>query len=258
MISFESQYLQIMEKILTEGQERKTRNSVTRSIFAPQLVVEDLRTHDLPLLSTRKMFTKGVIGEYAAILKGASHVNHFESMGCNYWKLWAEEDGSLELDYGKGWKPQFEHVIDSLKNNPGDRRMLVNTWNYARLDELSLPCCHYAYQFYANGKHVDMLWQQRSADWAVGVPSDILFASAMLISLAAEVGMEPGTITMQFGDAHLYEPHFDKVEEQLKRHVHLSRPSWKYTGDSFFDFLPSDLEVMFYHPDPAIKYQLIA
>ena len=255
MNNWEADYLNIMRKLLNFGDKRKTRNATVNSLFAQQLTV-DLRDGTFPLLSTRKMFYRGIFAEYAAFLRGPKHVNHFESLGCNYWGMWADEDGHLELDYGRDWKNQFGHVIDCLRNDPTDRRMLVNTWNSERLAELSLPCCHYSYQFYHNNGSVDLLWNQRSADWAIGVPSDIVLAAIMLISLCAETEKRPGRIIMQFGDTHLYSQHVEGAIQQIGREP-TAKPYYEYEHREFFDFLPGDIEILNYEPQGRIKYELI-
>lgn len=220
-------------------------------------MIEDLRLDRFPILTTRKMFTKGILGEYAAFLRGPKHVDDFKEWGCNYWDLWADEDGNLELDYGRGWIKQFNHVIEAMRAGGNDRRMLVNTWNHERLDDLSLPCCHYSYQFYKRGDEIDLLWNQRSADLAIGVPSDIILAATMLVSLAREVALKPGRIKMVFGDAHIYTEHGQGVEEMLKNTPYMC-PQYDYKHFGFFQFQPQDLELGQYSSHEAIKFQLKA
>ena len=203
------------------------------------------------------MFTKGILGEHAAFLRNPKHVDDFKEFGCNYWDSWADEDGNLELDYGRGWTKQFNHVIEAMRAGGNDRRMLVNTWNHERLDDLSLPCCHYSYQFYKRGDEIDMLWNQRSADWAIGVPSDIVLAATMLISLARECELKPGRIRMVFGDAHIYHEHQEGCMELLKR-APRPRPWYDYKHFGFFNFEPQDLTLIQYEHDEPIKFKLKA
>ena len=256
MNNWEEDYLAVMRRLINWGDMRQTRNGAVNSLFGEQLTV-DLRDGTFPLVTTRKMFYRGIFAEFAAFLRGPSHVMHFETLGCNYWDTWADENGNLELDYGRNWKSQFGHVIDSLIHNPTDRRMLVDTWNSERLDVLSLPCCHYSYQFYCTSDgHVNLLWNQRSADWAIGVPSDIVLAAIMLITICEETGKKPGYIKMMFGDTHLYRKHLEGALQQTKREPS-RKPHFKYEHRDFFDFLPGDIEILNYEPQGRIKYELI-
>ena len=173
-----------------------------------------------PLLQGRRMYPKGVIGEFAAMVRKPKHLRDFEKFGCNYWKQWANEDGSINIDYGNAWfeGDQIEHLKDCLANNPNDRRMIINAWRPERLAELNLPCCHYSYQFYVSDGYLSMVWIQRSVDTMIGLPSDIILAAVWLITLANEFNYKTGDITMQLGDCHLYEEHIESgaVDEYLE------------------------------------------
>lgn len=255
--NFERDYLQLVSRILALGEVKETRNATTKSLFAQTLVIDDLEKGRFPILTSRKMFTKGILGELAAFMRSPTHVDDFKTYGCNYWDKWADEKGNLTLDYGRDWAEQFGHVIKSIKEGGTDRRMLVNTWNSQNLEDLSLPCCHYSYQFYVRGGFVDILWNQRSADVMVGVPSDIVLAATMLIALADEVGLKPGKITMMFGDTHIYEPHWKNAYWHVKRDI-MSLPTYQYDSlGGMLDFEPGCLSLDNYiHAEP-IKYELI-
>jgi len=154
-ILVEGFYQDITRRIIADGTERKGRNGNTKSLPFQQLTF-DLSDGFLPLLTTRQMFYKGILGEYAAMIRGPKHVNDFKKFGCNYWDQWSDEDGNINIDYGNAWIDyngvnQMEYVLDSLRNNPADRRMVINGWRPDKLNDLSLPCCHHNYQFYANG-----------------------------------------------------------------------------------------------------------
>jgi thymidylate synthase len=255
-------YRDLVSEVYNSGEIRKTRNSITKSLFGGQLVINDV-DKELPLLTSRKMYPRGILGEFAAMINGPKSIKDFEKFGCNYWKLWADKDGKLELDYGNAWLDfngvnQIDKVIETLKTNPTDRRMLITGWRPDRLNKLSLPCCHYAYQFYVReGKYLDILWVQRSVDVMVGLPSDILLAALWIITLAKEVGLIPGRITMSLGDCHIYESHFEQTEEFLKD-IRAISISYKYKGVGFYDFTPGLLK--FYYPKglKEIKFKLEA
>jgi len=221
MLDFEYEYAKLVRKILKVGKERDTRNAKTKAIFGEQLKIDELRHGYFPILQGRKMFYKGVLGELAAMLRQPKHLDDFKVWGCNYWELWANADGSINVDYGNAWFDfngfnQIEALKDKLKNNPTDRRMIINGWRPDNLGNLSLPCCHYSYQFYVDTDgYLDMIWIQRSVDTMIGLPSDIIFAAAWLVAIANEFGYKPGTITMQLGDCHLYESHWETAEDYL-------------------------------------------
>lgn len=214
MQQFEQDYQKLVSRVLAFGEHRETRNGTTKSLFAQTLVIPMQGVPYFPLIQGRQMYYKGVLGEYAAMIRRPKHIKDFEDMGCNYWKQWAKPDGSINIDYGNAWfrHGQIEHLKECLANNHTDRRMLINGWEPENLKNLDLPCCHYSYQFYVReGMYLDMIWNQRSADVMIGIPSDIIIAATWLISLASEFGYQPGFITMHFGDTHIYTAHEDNA-----------------------------------------------
>ena len=257
MKNFEERYLELVNDIIMLGARRQTRNGETMSVWAPSLHIDSLIYDKFPVITTRKMFHKGVQGEFATFLQGANNVEDFRGNGCNFWDTWADDDGYLNLDYGNGWKEQFAHVFKAIEEGGTDRRMLVNTWDYKRLPDLSLPCCHYSYQFGVYNGQVNLLWNQRSVDVMVGLPSDIILAALMLIGVAVETGLKPGVITMQFGDAHIYNVHEDQAIDQLQRDV-LEHPTYQYWNqDGFFNFKKGDLILKDYEAHDKIHYALL-
>ena len=153
---FEQDYARLVRDILLTGDLRNTRNAPTIATFGKVLTVYDLMWGQFPILQGRKMYYKGVFGELAAFLKGPKTVKDFEREGCNYWFNWAEEDGSLNVDYGNAWLDfngvnQLEAVLESLRTDPTGRRHIITGWRPDNLHNLSLPCCHLLYQWYVNG-----------------------------------------------------------------------------------------------------------
>ena len=265
MQSFERAYAELIADILTNGNTRATRNAITLSKFGMSLEVPV--GNKFPLIQGRKMYPSGVFGELAAMLRRPKCVEDFTKWGCNYWNLWADEEGKLDIDYGNTWFDfngfdQIADLKDKLANNPTDRRMLINSWRPGA--KLSLPCCHYSYQFYVSEGQLDMIWTQRSVDMMVGLPSDIVFAAAWLIAIANEFGLTPGKVKMDLGDCHVYEPHLTAAGEYVER-VMVNRNFdpvlYDYTqptGADFCEFEPSFLRLGYYsHLDP-IKLELLA
>lgn len=268
MRPFEQDYAALVKEILVNGERRETRNYRTISLFGASLLI-DLSDDGFPLLQGRKIHTRGILGEFAALIRQPTCVADFERWGCNYWKQWADSEGQLVLDYGNAWFDlngynQIEELKRCLREDLTNRRMIINSWRPDRLAELSLPCCHYSYQFYVRqGKTLDMVWTQRSADMMIGVPSDMVLAATWLITLANEFGFEPGTIKMDFGDVHIYEDHEAGALDYLRncaeaKHSgdyvawHLNSPD----GQDFCKFKPDDLDLGNYNPMATIKFNL--
>jgi len=222
MEQFEKDYVDIIANVLSNGKLSQGRNAVTKSLFGKTLEVPVGDTY-FPMITGRQMYPSGVLGELAAFFKGPKTVAAFEAQGCNYWRQWGDDKGNITVDYGNAWTDfngvnQLQDVIDSLKADPHSRRHLINAWRADRIGELSLPCCHYAYQFYvtANGE-LDMIWIQRSVDLLIGLPSDIILAAAMIIVVAELTDLKPGKAIMQLGDCHVYEQHAFSAIKYIKR-----------------------------------------
>ena len=260
-MQYEDQYAQLVEDVLINGEERGTRNATTYSTFGKSLNF-DVR-ESLPLLTGRKIYYKGVLGELAAMLRGPKCVADFEKWGCNFWKQWAAEDGTLNLDYGNAWlaNDQIEMLKTMLKYNNTCRRMLISGWRPENLNDLSLPCCHFNYQFYVSkGKVLHMIWTQRSADVMVGIPSNMVFAAAWLIAIAGEFGMTAGTVKMDFGDTHIYKSHESGARDYLTQSMSRDRSRISYAyepvGKDFCLFEPKDLVLGNYNHRSPIKFEL--
>jgi len=259
MSTFETSYLATAADIIADGDTRTGRNGATKSLPA-QTLTFDLR-EGLPLLTTRKSYYRGVFGEYAALIRGPKHVDDFKRWGCNFWGKWAKADGSLDLDYGNAWTDfhgvnQMETVLDLLRTNYADRRMVITGWDPSRLAEVDLPCCHYSYQFWSDGVHLDLIWTQRSGDWMIGVPADALLASAMVCQFASLAGMTPRRVTMVVGDAHVYSEHVPTALIQMGREP-LPLPSFTFSKQSDLKgFTPDDFCVANYWHHAPLAYEL--
>lgn len=265
MQQFERDYCNLVQKILNKGEYRETRNAATLSIFGESLCA-DLR-NGFPILKGRKLYPAGVLGELAAMLRQPTNVKDFERWGCNYWKLWGDKDtGALRVDYGNQWfnfngVNQIADLKHKLATNPADRRMIINSWRPDRLDDLSLPCCHYSYQFHVSTDNVlNMVWTQRSVDVMIGLPSDMIFAAAWLIAIANEFNFIPGKIKMDFGDTHIYADHEESAYQYLGQAAIATdvMVDWDYNTSrmDFTQFEPSDLVLLNYNPQPPINFKL--
>lgn len=265
---FEIDYANMIKKIMGEGVVKTTRNGDTKSLFGMSLEVDNLDKL-FPLLQGRKMYPKGVFGELAAMLRCPKHIKDFEKWGCNYWAKWAKPDGSINVDYGNAWHAngQIERLKESLRNNPNDRRMIINGWRPENLDTLDLPCCHYSHQFYVANGTISMVWTQRSVDMMIGLPSDIIFGAAWLIAIANEFGFIPGKVKFDLGDCHVYSEHFSGAYEYLYRvldsnYTMQRTPAYflsnKNRGKDFCEFEPSDITLNIFDTLGPINFELKA
>ena len=275
MISnYEHMYSCLVDHVLQKGELRTTRNGKTIGVFGKSFTI-DAGT-EIPLLSARKLFYRGVFGELAAMLNAPNHIEDFRKMGCNFWDTWADEDGSLRVDYGNAWRNWNDEGIDQLANlkkslieDPTGRRHIITGWNPSNLDKLSLPCCHLYYQWYVSGGDtLDMLWSQRSVDLMIGLPSNVIAATAWNNLLANELGLKPGSVTFMLGDVHIYEAHLDGAQKYIKNANVLSEWQHKYNpsnltlnlvpGAKTEDFLPNQFTEELYQPMETIKFELLA
>lgn len=265
MNSYETEYKKLVLKILEFGEERLGRNGITKAIFGETFKVNLQK--GFPLLTSRQIYYKGVFGELAAMLKGPKTLEDFKKQGCNYWDLWAKPNGAINIDYGNTWLDfngydQLSKLVEGLQYDPRGRRHIITGWKPDNLDSLSLPCCHYAYQWYVReDRYLDMMWHQRSVDTMVGLPSDVVFAAAWLIILANNTGYIPGIITFTLGDTHIYSEHLDKAEEYLARLIYPELPGWKLKAPEYADhtqFTSDWLEIKDYSHMPSMKFELKA
>jgi len=191
-------------------------------------------------------------------------VKYLQDNGVRIWNEWADADGNLGHIYGYQWRSwpdynggfidQISEAIDTIKNNPDSRRIIVSAWNVADLGNMNLPPCHAFFQFYvANGK-LSLQLYQRSADSFLGVPFNIASYALLTMMVAQVCGLQPGEFIHTFGDLHIYNDHIEQVNELLSRTpralptMHLN-PEVK----NIFDFKYEDFTLEGYDPYPAIK-----
>lgn len=217
------QYLDMLRYVLENGVDKMDRTGVgTRSVFGQQMRFDLSR--GFPLMTTKKMHLKSIIHELLWFIKGDTNVKYLQDNGVRIWNEWADENGDLGPIYGSQWRnwngegiDQLAQVVDKLKNNPNDRRMIVSAWNVSKIPEMHLPPCHMMFQFYvANGKLSCMLYQ-RSCDMFLGVPFNIASYALLTMMLAQVCNLEPGEFVHTLGDTHIYHNHFEQVKEQLRR-----------------------------------------
>jgi thymidylate synthase len=256
-------YLDLLDHVLTHGVEKSDRTGTgTLSTFGYQMRF-DLR-EGFPLLTTKKLHTRSIIGELLWFIQGSTNVKWLHEQGITIWDEWADADGELGPIYGYQWRswptPSGDHidqlagVINSIKSVPDSRRHIVSAWNVADLADMALPPCHAMFQFYVAQGHLSCQLYQRSADIFLGVPFNIA-SYALLTHLVAQVcGLEVGDLVHTLGDAHLYRNHLEQARLQLTRDPRpLPKLLLNANISSIDDFTFDDIAVEEYDPHPGIK-----
>ena len=257
------QYLDLINHVLNEGNDKSDRTGTgTRSVFGYQMRF-DLE-NSFPLLTTKKIHFKSIIYELLWFLNGDTNIKYLNENGINIWNEWADENGDLGPVYGYQWRSwpsktggkidQISQLIEQLKMNPDSRRHIVSAWNPSDVDEMALPPCHCLFQFYVSQGSLSCQLYQRSADIFLGVPFNIASYSLLTIMIAKILNLKPGEFIHTFGDAHLYNNHFDQAREQIQRKPKIS-PKIKILSspDSIFDFQYNDFVLEDYNPHPHIS-----
>lgn len=267
------QYLDLIKHIHENGVEKTDRTQTgTKSVFGYQMRF-DLQD-GFPLVTTKKIHIKSVIHELLWFLKGDTNINYLTENGVRIWNEWADENGNLGPVYGHQWRnwnsegiDQIKSVIDTLKNNPDSRRMLVSAWNPSVLPDTSisfsenvaknkaaLPPCHAFFQFYvAEGKLSCQLYQ-RSADVFLGVPFNIASYALLNMMVAQVCDLSLGEFIHSFGDAHIYSNHDKQIHEQLSRNPKpLPKMTLNHEINDIFCFKIDDFNLTGYDPHPLIK-----
>lgn len=243
----ELQYLDLIRKILAEGDVRHDRTGTgTKAIFGAQMRFS-LANHALPLLTTKRVFYRGVLEELLWFIRGDTNAQHLQAKGIKIWDgnstreyldsrgLTANAAGDLGPVYGFQWRhfgaqyvdfstdysgqgvDQLQQVIDTLRSNPTDRRIIMSAWNPADLGRMALPPCHMFCQFFVAGGRLSCQMYQRSCDVGLGVPFNIASYSLLTIMIAWVCNLEPGEFIHVMGDTHVYLNHVEALTVQLER-----------------------------------------
>ncbi|QLE01747.1 thymidylate synthase [Galbibacter sp. BG1] len=267
------QYHDLVKHVLENGNEKGDRTGTgTKSVFGYQMRFD--LSEGFPMVTTKKLHLKSIIYELLWFLNGDTNIKYLQDNGVRIWNEWADENGDLGPVYGHQWRnwnseeiDQIKEIIETLKNNPNSRRMLVSAWNPSVLPDTSvsfaenvkngkaaLPPCHAFFQFYvADGKLSCQLYQ-RSADIFLGVPFNIASYALLTMMMAQVCGYEAGDFIHTFGDAHIYNNHLEQLELQLSR-TPRPLPTMRLNPEvkDIFSFNFEDFSLENYDPHPHIK-----
>ena len=264
-MSLVTPYEDLLRDVLENGTDKGDRTGTgTRSVFGRQLRYD--LSESFPLLTTKKVYFKGVVGELLWFLRGDSNVTWLQEHGVRIWNEWADENGELGPVYGVQWRswptPDGQHVdqisraLELLKDDPNSRRNLVSAWNVSELEHMALLPCHLLFQLYVADGRLSLQVYQRSADMFLGVPFNIASYALLAHMFAQQAGLEVGELIWTGGDCHIYNNHFDQVREQLSREPRPYPQLKLRKAESLFDYDFSDIEVVGYDPHPTIKAQV--
>jgi len=257
------QYHDLLKHVLENGTQKTDRTGTgTVSVFGHQMRFN--LQDGFPLVTTKKVHLKSIIHELIWFLKGDTNIKYLKDNGVSIWDEWADENGNLGPVYGYQWRSwptadgrhidQITQLIEQIKKSPDSRRLLVSAWNVGEIENMALPPCHTFFQFYvAEGKLSCQLYQ-RSADLFLGVPFNIASYALLTMMIAQVCNLKPGDFVHTFGDAHIYNNHFEQVNLQLSREP-MPLPEMKINPEikNIFDFKYEDFELINYNPHPAIK-----
>ncbi|KAF6020401.1 TYMS [Bugula neritina] len=283
----EYQYLNAIKAIISHGNDKGDRTGTgVKSLFGMQFRYS-LRK-DFPLLTTKRVFWRGVVEELLWFIKGSTNGKELSEKGVKIWEkngtrefldkqgLTDREEGDLGPVYGFQWRhsgaeykgmnadytglgvDQLREAIDTIKTNTESRRIIVCAWNPKDLPWMALPPCHCLMQFYvANGELSCQLYQ-RSADMGLGVPFNIASYALLTIMIAHITKLQPGDFVHCLGDAHVYNNHISPLQEQLQRQPRpfpklvIKRPEIT----DICDFKFEDFELIDYNPHPRIAMEM--
>lgn len=252
-----------MQHVLDHGAQKHDRTGTgTISVFGYQMRFN--LQEGFPLVTTKKLHLKSILHELIWFLTGDTNIKYLKDNGVKIWDEWADENGDLGPVYGSQWRSwptadgrhidQISKIIDTIKNNPDSRRIIVSAWNVADIDQMALPPCHAFFQFYvADGKLSCQLYQ-RSADIFLGVPFNIASYALLTMMVAQVCGLEYGDFIHTLGDAHLYNNHIEQAKLQLSRDAK-PLPTMEINPEvkDIFNFKFEDFTLKNYEPHPHIK-----
>ncbi len=256
-------YEDLLRDVLQNGTPKSDRTGTgTRSVFGRQLRFD--LADGFPLITTKRVHFKSIAYELLWFLRGDSNVAWLRENGVTIWDEWADENGELGPVYGVQWRSwptpdgghidQIAQVVDTLRDNPDSRRIIVSAWNVADIPRMALAPCHAFFQFYVADGRLSCQLYQRSADMFLGVPFNIASYALLTLMLAQQAGLEPGEFVWTGGDCHIYDNHVEQVEEQLSRSPYPA-PTLRFARrpESIFDYRYEDFVVEGYQHHPAIR-----
>jgi thymidylate synthase len=285
-------YLNIVKNILENGARKDDRTGTGTLAVAGAMFEHDM-SRGFPLLTTKKIPFRLIASELEFFIKGITDKNWLKERNNHIWDEWANpkkaayghgeeakkkmaDERDLGAIYGFQWRhwnapygshlfrcegtgiDQLKKIVEMLKSDPNDRRMIVSAWNPSMLDQMALPPCHYGFQVTVINNRLNLLWNQRSVDTMLGLPFNIASYALLLHLLAKETGLKEGKLIGFLADTHIYLNHLDGAKEQLTRDPG-KYPLPKIETDNFtsiFDWKHEDSKAIGYESYQTIKFEI--
>ena len=269
-MSQENGYLNLLQELVNEsetGQLVQDRTGVgTYNLFHRSLRFD--LSKEFPLLTTKKMSIKSILGELLWFISGSTNALELEEKyGCTIWREWSDEYGKLGKVYGHQWRnfgeynegyeyskgfDQLKWLINEIKTNPTSRRLYVTSANPNDRYDQALDCCHNYFQVVIKTGKLNLYFQMRSTDVFLGLPYNIASYALLAHMLALETGYDVGELAYSGVDVHLYSNHIEQAMKQLKREPK-GFPTLIVNKKPFFDYTLDDFKVIGYESHPTIK-----
>ena len=273
------EYLNLLSFVKDNGTDKDDRTGTgTRSHFGYQMRFD--LAEGFPLVTTKKIHFKSVVHELLWMISGSTNIKYLKDNGVSIWDSWADVDGELGPVYGEQWrnfgteillseyslgdgvfivngKDQLTNAIELIKTNPNSRRIIVSAWDPRVVEKQALPPCHMMYQFHVADGKLSCQMYQRSADVFLGVPFNIASYALLTMMIAQVCDLALGDFVHTFGDVHIYNNHFNQVNEQLLRRPK-KLPQLILNPDikNIDDFKYEDITLLNYEYHPAIKAEV--
>lgn len=287
----EKQYKDLLQDVLSLGTIRAGRNGETKSLFCRNMTF-DLRK-GFPLLTTKKMFFRGIVEELLFFIRGETNSKLLEEKSINIWKgntdrkfldslkMESRQEGMMGPMYGYQWrffgakydektgKPsekgvdQLSGIVNLIRNDPNSRRIIMTDFNPAQADQgVLFPCHSIVLQFYVDNNYLDMFCYNRSQDMFLGTPFNIA-SSALLLTLISRItNLQPRYLHMSMGDIHIYKQHYEHAKEQITR-MNYRFPTMRIDKQiheivDVENLTYEDIVLENYISHPAIKAEMVA
>lgn len=276
----EIEYLKLLKTILDDGTLVPNRTGISAYTIPHMMIQHDMAT-GFPLLTTKKMAWKMIRVELEGFIKGITDKRWYQEHGCTIWDEWCNpklipkgltdserkqfqlQEAKLGPIYGASWRnfnnqgyDQLQVIVNTLKTNPYDRRMVCTAWNPLVLDEQALPPCHYAWQVIVTNDTLHLSWNQRSIDFLLGLPFNIASYGLLLHLLCKETGYKPGMLTGFLGHCHIYENHVAGARLQLERTPYSSPTVETAEFKSIFEWDYKQTKVVGYQSHEKISLEV--
>jgi len=283
-------YLEIVEKVLGDGQRKPNRTGVD-TIALPGAMFEHDMAAGFPLLTTKPVPLRLVASELEFFIRGLTDKDWLRERNNHIWDEWCSpdvvpyghddetrrrmmEERDLGPIYGYQWRnfgapyqahdaapgpggvDQLKRLVQTLADDPGDRRMIVSAWNPTQMAQMALPPCHYSFQVVVIGQRLSLIWNQRSVDVALGLPFNIASYGLLLHLLAREAGFSESKLIGFLGDTHVYENHVGGLQKQLAREPYPLPALVTEDFTSIFEWTHEDTRVTGYKHHPRIRFEI--